>query len=147
MSKTASFTVQPACTETMPLAWATLTITGDSPSLLVIFRTTCSRLVEGTRILAWLKGREAGVSGNESTLRVRRDIKERRRWDRVSPDSYRRSVNGRQLEAHCGCGVAWFVFAFEDPEDLEIECLACGETVVDVRDLGEHHSAGSDVEP
>jgi hypothetical protein len=29
----------------------------------------------------------------------------------------------------------------------KIECLACGETVVEVRDLGQHHSAGRDVEP
>jgi len=44
----------------------------------------------------------------------------------VSGAGYGRRVDGRQLEARCGCGAAWFVFAFEDPDDLEIECLACG---------------------
>jgi hypothetical protein len=56
-------------------------------------------------------------------------------------------VDGHQLEAHCGCGATWFAFVDGDPDDLELECLACGGTVVDVRDLGAHHSAGADVEP
>jgi hypothetical protein len=55
-------------------------------------------------------------------------------------------VDRRQLEAYCRCGTAWFVFAFEDPNDLEIECLARGETVIDVRDLGAHRPAGREVE-
>ena len=57
------------------------------------------------------------------------------------------AVDGHQLEAHCGCGAAWFLFVDGDPDELEIECLACGERVVDVRDLGEHHAAGRDVAP
>jgi len=57
-------------------------------------------------------------------------------------------VDSHQLEAHCGCGAAWFVYVDDvDPDYLEIECTACGETVVDVRDLGQHHAAGADVEP
>jgi len=55
-------------------------------------------------------------------------------------------VDGHQLEAHCGCGATWFLFLEGDPENLEIECLACGDTVVDVRDLGQHHAAGTDVD-
>jgi hypothetical protein len=52
-----------------------------------------------------------------------------------------------KYEAHCECGASWWLFAPADPEPDEIECLACGATVVDLRDLGEHHSAGRDVAP
>ncbi len=48
-------------------------------------------------------------------------------------------------EAHCECGASWSLYAEPEPED--IECIACGATVVDLRDLGPHHSAGRDVEP
>jgi hypothetical protein len=39
------------------------------------------------------------------------------------------------------------MFSDDDPADVMPECPVCHETVVDVRDLGPHHSAGRDVEP
>jgi hypothetical protein len=27
--------------------------------------------------------------------------------------------------AHCDCGASWFLFVDGDPDELEIECLAC----------------------
>jgi hypothetical protein len=52
-----------------------------------------------------------------------------------------------KYEAHCECGASWWLFGPDDPEPENVECLACGATVVDLRDLGEHHSAGRDVAP
>jgi len=52
-----------------------------------------------------------------------------------------------KYEAHCACGASWWLYGPADPEPDDIECLACGATVVDLRDLGEHHSAGRDVAP
>jgi hypothetical protein len=51
------------------------------------------------------------------------------------------------IEANCECGASWNLITDDDPEEFEVECTACGATVVDVRDLGLHHSAGRDVEP
>jgi len=51
------------------------------------------------------------------------------------------------IEAHCECGATQNLITDEDPDDLEIECTACGAFMVDLRDLGEHHSAGRDVAP
>jgi hypothetical protein len=56
-------------------------------------------------------------------------------------------VDERQLEAHCGCGATWWLYVESDPDDVLPQCTACGETVVDVRDCGPHHSAGRDVAP
>jgi hypothetical protein len=50
-----------------------------------------------------------------------------------------------QYEVLCGCGATWSVYAADEPEDHE--CIGCGATVVDLRDLGEIHSAGDDVAP
>ena len=53
-----------------------------------------------------------------------------------------------KFEAHCACGHSWWILAdVDDPDELAtVECLACGETVFDVRPLAEHHRAGGDVE-
>jgi hypothetical protein len=46
---------------------------------------------------------------------------------------------------HChSCGASWW---FAEPEPEDIECTACGETVLDLRDLGPHRGAGRNVEP
>jgi len=50
-------------------------------------------------------------------------------------------VEVHQLEVHCACGAVWSLYVDEDPDDgLEVECIGCGATVVDVRDLGPLHS-------
>jgi hypothetical protein len=58
-------------------------------------------------------------------------------------------VQGHHLEARCGCGYRWQYFVGDDvdPDDEMPECLVCGEAVTDVRVIGQHHSAGADVEP
>jgi len=60
-----------------------------------------------------------------------------------------RRVEGHHLEAHCECGARWSVYVDDeiDPDDVQPECAVWGATVVDVRALGPHHSAGRDVEP
>jgi transcription elongation factor Elf1 len=53
-----------------------------------------------------------------------------------------------KFEAHCACGHSWWILAdVDDPDEVAtVECLVCGDTVVDVRPLAEHHRAGGDVE-
>jgi hypothetical protein len=49
----------------------------------------------------------------------------------------------RHIEAHCECGASWSEYLdVGDVDDAVVECVACGATVVDLRDDGEHHSAG-----
>jgi len=68
-------------------------------------------------------------------------------WNSEAVSRGRHGPEVHQLEAHCGCGAAWFVYVDEDPDDVELACTACGRLVVDVRDLGQHCPAGTDVEP
>jgi len=50
-------------------------------------------------------------------------------------------------EARCECGRCWNLFAPTDEPPDNIECLACGAWVRDLRYVGEHHSAGRDTDP
>jgi hypothetical protein len=51
-----------------------------------------------------------------------------------------------KYEAHCECGASWWLFGPDDPEPENVEFLACGATMVELR-RREHHSAGRDVVP
>ena len=44
------------------------------------------------------------------------------------------AIADHKYEAHCECGASWWLFAPDDPEPENVECLACGATVVDLRE-------------
>ena len=50
-------------------------------------------------------------------------------------------------ETHCAFGNAWTVLLEVEPDDDPmVECVGCGADVYDLRLVGQHHEAGSDVE-
>jgi hypothetical protein len=70
------------------------------------------------------------------------------RWRGSHYRTYVRIAVDWKYEVYCECRAGWWVLAdVDDPDELDsVECLACGETVFDVRRLAEKHSAGRDVE-